>query len=34
MNASEAPRVLILYASTHGQTEKIASKLAFSMGFS
>lgn len=32
MNASEAPRVLILYASTHGQTEKIASKLAFSMG--
>lgn len=32
MNDAEKPKVLILFASTHGQTEKIASKLAVSMG--
>lgn len=32
MNDTDSPKVLILYASTHGQTEKIASKLAVSMG--
>lgn len=31
MNDTDNPKVLILYASTHGQTEKIASTLAASM---
>jgi menaquinone-dependent protoporphyrinogen oxidase len=32
VNDTDKPKILILYASTHGQTEKIASKLAISMG--
>lgn len=32
MNESNSPKVLILYASTHGQTEKICSKLAVTLG--
>lgn len=32
MNVPGSPKVLILYASTHGQTEKIVSKLAVTLG--
>jgi menaquinone-dependent protoporphyrinogen oxidase len=32
MSESRQPRVLILFASTHGQTEKIASQLGVTMG--
>lgn len=32
MNDSASPKVLILFATTHGQTEKVATKLAFTLG--